>query len=292
MIRGGVYRFDRPATTGLGDRLAQYVQLATIAELWDITIVTRWDTTTHRSAEYPRDVADFVTLPDRLLFVVDPARYDALGSVVNTGAWFRPGFDFVPETSFWMLSKARLLPANTTWNVYKRAHRSTLAQVLPTEDFVGIALSGTNDTSDYVGVHLRRGDRGGPVHEIPDDLRRYLDSTPRSRWHRIVSDSETARKRACALVACLPDLPRVPHRLRALRDFFVLARATEVVVSQPTFPGWSSFSFMAASVGEVPLVACVHPARWEELSRACECHIAIRKRCERDWNASAHGVYV
>ena len=176
----------------------------------------------------------------------------------------------MPEASHWYLTRTASC-ATTPWESYAAAYRHVAASFRATARVHDNMLN-----TSFVGVHLHRGDRGGGA-EPHDDVVRYLSAEDA---HVVVSDSDEARRRLCATLRCLP-LPPVPRRQRALRDFFALTRATKIVQSQPTFPGWSSFSFVAASLSGVPLVTCNHPARFAEIRARCRCDVSGTLPCRR-----------
>lgn len=252
----------------MGDRLGQLAQLATIGRLLNLTVVTRWDQETRWGREYPENIHQYLRFPDSLRFVRDAAAAPRT-QLRNTGPSFRAGFDFVPEASHYYLVRDRILPRATPWASYAAAYRDVASQFRATA-----RVHARIPREPFVAVHLRRGDRGGEPRP-PDDLLRHLSPDER---HVVVSDSREARRRLCATIRCVP-LPPVPRRERALRDFIALTRATEIVQSQPTFPGWSSFSFVAASLSDVPLVTCSHPARLADIRHHCRRNVSGTRAC-------------
>ena len=98
-----VFSFPSPANGGLGDRFGQYVQLATLAILKCLTIVTKWNKIGGRSSEYTIDIHDYVRFPTHLLQFVDTVSSADLPVLNNAGVGYQEGFDHIPETSHRML---------------------------------------------------------------------------------------------------------------------------------------------------------------------------------------------
>ena len=117
--------FPHPANTGLGDRLGQYAQLATIGRLLNVTVVTRWTGGRCGAASTPSTYATFST-PDELRLDGDGGRR-AGTQRSTTGASFRPGFDLVPEASHRYLTRDGVLPRATPRESYAAAYRHVAA---------------------------------------------------------------------------------------------------------------------------------------------------------------------
>ena len=255
-----IVSFPSMADGGLGDRFGQALQLATIAKLRHLRIVIKWNTG-GRGREYPANIHEYVRFPPSLRFV--DAIPPELTPIRNAGPGYREGFDHIPETSHRMLLGASII--DSSMQKYMDAFRSASGHFR----FRKLRLL---PPQPYVAVHLRRGDRGGGA-DVPLDLRRYLT---RGKYV-VVSDSPDARRSLCALVECV-EMPSVLRHEVALRDFFTLARARYIIQSvkqRGELGGWSSFSYMASAIGQVPLVACVPPHTRLELARTyCQCNLS------------------
>lgn len=270
-----IFAFPNPANGGLGDRFGQYVQLATIAELRCLTIVTIWNTDGGRGNEYPNNIHDYVRFPPTLQFVLTVPR--SLPSLRNAGPGYEEGFDHIPETSYRMLLAASVI--NATLEEYMTAFKVAAASIWSRRRYI---LPGP----PYRAVHLRRGDRGDTT-SVPGDLARHLKG---SRYV-VVSDTKAAVHEICKNIICIKK-PRVNASEVALRDFFLLAGAEQIIQSirqTGRLGGWTSFSYMASAMGNVPLIACVPPhTRITLAQRYCRCNLSRVHSCNTAHIPTSH----
>eukprot|EP00316_Scyphosphaera_apsteinii_P004365 CAMPEP_0119306082 /NCGR_PEP_ID=MMETSP1333-20130426/6907_1 /TAXON_ID=418940 /ORGANISM="Scyphosphaera apsteinii, Strain RCC1455" /LENGTH=485 /DNA_ID=CAMNT_0007309299 /DNA_START=77 /DNA_END=1534 /DNA_ORIENTATION=+ len=260
--------------TGLGDRMATYLTAATVAQLLEATVLTRWPTADddtsdeeQRSTHYPSSIFEYLSLPPELSFEQDtqPKLGGAQVRVLHTAALpaFNWGFDLVPETMHKMLSKAGLI--KFSFKRYLQAYMRVVSSI----ELKHQRLLALLPPTPYVGVHARRGDLAKDNAETQHHdaylialLKSKVAQQPDARF-LVVSDNVTLRN---AVSAELPTenmvtLALVPEEEQPLLDFFALARSSLIVQSVPgddNFGGWSSFSYVASRIAGCPLEAYVN----------------------------------
>ena len=281
--RSSTWLFMRPSNRGLGDRFGQLIQFATIAKVSAVNVVTAWvsDDVTW-SLQLPSDINKYVRFPPELRVVSTRRlarlrqRYPAFR---NTGYGYSEGYDQLPETSYRMLHTSGVIHSRVSRNSYLKAHAEACAQTRLIVERLRLPM-------EYYALHLRRGDRtSGNAHDMLRAMH-YIHAHGLAFSHAwvVVSDTHSVIATACKRIKCVKHLPVVTTREIVLRDFFMLASSMRIVQSvQQTHEngGWSSYSYMASSIGDVDLVACVPPrTRVARIKRECNCTLSHFVPCQ------------
>lgn len=281
--RSNTWLFVRPSNRGLGDRFGQLIQFATIAKVGAVNVVTAWvDDDSKWSRQLPPDINQYVRFPPELRVVTIRRlvhlrrKYPAFR---NTGYGYREGYDQLPETSYHMLHTSGIIHPHVSRDSYLKAHTEACAQTRLIVERLRLPM-------DYYALHLRRGDRtSGHPHEMRRTIHYiHMHGLAFSHSWVVVSDTHSVIATACKRIKCVKHLPVVATREIVLRDFFMLASSRMIVQSvQQAYEdgGWSSFSYMAGSIGDIDLVACVPPrTRVARIKRECNCTLSHVVPCE------------
>ena len=88
-----------PVTSGLGDRIGNYLMFAMIAEIKNIYVYTYWDYTNSWGKLFPDDIFEFISFPNRLKFI-SKEEFNKLENSELKYRWIYHGFDYIPETIY------------------------------------------------------------------------------------------------------------------------------------------------------------------------------------------------
>lgn len=246
----------------------------------------------NRTGEYPADPTTCVHFPNSLRLIdtytlMKTEKYASYPQASPAGPGYQEGWDHIPETSFISLTRGGHFPKNTTFESFMSAMRLVSGQfkfLFPEllkldsydqkndqkfEQQPGIMYSDSSLAvhHKHTVIHLRRGDRGANA-TVPNDLAKILEESNKrdpDAKYVVISDSEKAKLMVCNIVKCFK-LPHCAPTVCPFRDFFLMVHAKQIiqsVIQTCDYPqcGWSAYSFVASTVGNVPLMTCAKRIR-------------------------------
>lgn len=233
--------------TGLGDRLGCYLIYALIGELKNTDIFTTWVYDSDRGKEYPDNIFDYISFPERLKFISDE-EYNNLNIPELNYRWVYHAFDYIPETVYKSLKKDRIISCNfdVMLNAYRKVSKELFyKKELPIEykERPGI-------------IHLRRDDKGSNVDHndrIINLVNKY--SSTIKKWI-ITSDSDIP----LLLLNNIPNLlyPKwsFDKKIKAIEEFFMYSHSSLIIQSvnfqkeiESMWSGWTGFSYIGFQIG-------------------------------------------
>ena len=273
--------------TGLGDRLCVLIRQLSLARALDCKVVTFWaQPVAHH--ERAKDRAVLTDIRKFLSFPNDLALEDDLASVSNSKGYVLPsmtrlrvngllwdhGFSLVPEIQHGLFQSIGLRVDRTDYLQHVedvcRSIRPRFHIPHPGEPFLALHLRRGGKTDSTVEVLNFETER-----QIGLALRRF----PHVGWIVFSDDDEAAMDyRAFITAAGGRVLPLSETLDTALAEMFQMSRAAGIIQSSPgsgSYGGWSSFSYVPALIGKVPVLACspikvLGPCRYHNYMRANE----------------------
>jgi hypothetical protein len=149
-----IYKHDS-VTSGLGDRIGLYLTLSTIAEINNIYIYVNWDIKSKWSQNYPIDINNYISFPDKLIFLNDSIYEESTRNMPNLKykyKWVEHGFDLVPETFYKSLLLDKII--NCDYKIFINVYRNNCRKI----KYKMVLPNGWQNR--YPMIHLRRGDKG------------------------------------------------------------------------------------------------------------------------------------
>lgn len=259
----GVYLYDRPICTGLGDRMGLIFTLAALARLENATVVFPWcedptpvlqRLTRHiprwRGYDYPRgELLLRFRIPEEIQVVANvTGAYDTLPRVRFEGVGLpaEQGLDAFPTTAWRTMRLGRVV---SSAEEFASAYREV------TRGFVVLTASlrpPQYPEGSYVALHLRGPDDNSYIPgegAFEDDFctGRVVRALQRKGWRivAITNNASWANEH-------LPDSLAIRAPSSAYDDMMLMANARGIV--QHAHNAWSSFSTVPAMARGIPII--------------------------------------
>ena len=233
----------RGVTTGLGDRLGNYLIFAMLGEIKKIDIYTTWIINNRWTSKYPDDIFDYISFPKRLKFVSEE-EFKKLRMPELKYRWVYHGFDYMPESIYKSLMEDKDI--NCTYDEMLEIYRKVSKELFYKKDL-------PIEFKDRPGIiHMRRGDKGNNnIHA--DEIINIVEKLKNNIQNWVItSDSPVSSKICDAIPNLLKPNWSDDIKIRTLEEFFSYSHSSIIIQSVGglgNYGGWSGFSYVPFQLG-------------------------------------------
>lgn len=238
-------------STGLGDRLGNYLIYAMIGEILNKDIYTTWiyeeNSYSERGSQYPDDIHEYISFPKRLKFLTKD-EFNNFNVPFLHYTWIYHGFDYIPETIYRSLKEDGII--NISFDEMINIYRKVCGELYYKKDLP------INFNKNIGIIHLRRGDKGNNTDHNKRILKlvNYFDDKV-NNWI-ITSDSKISNNLINKINKLIYPKWSDDIRKKTLEIFFTFSHCSIIIQSvnlqknhNSTWSGWAGFSYIPFQLG-------------------------------------------
>jgi hypothetical protein len=238
-------------SSGLGDRLGNYLMYATIGEIKNVDVYTTWiyeeKSYGQRGTQYPDDIFEYISFPKRLKFVSS----EELNKLNLPGLgykWIYHGFDYIPETLYKSMSNENAM--NYTFEEFIEIYRKVCKELFYKKE---LPFKINEDTGI---IHIRRGDKGNNVSHTDKILNLVNKYNNDVHGWIITSDEKISEEISKNILNLISVNWSTDEKIKVLEEFFVYTQCSIIIQSvnfqknhPSTWSGWAGYSYVALQLG-------------------------------------------
>jgi hypothetical protein len=238
-------------SSGLGDRLGNYLIYATIGEIKNIDIYTEWmyeeKSVGDRGSQYPYNINEYIAFPKRLIFVSNE-ELKKLNLPWLNYRWIYHGFDYIPETIYKSLYEDNDIMC--TFDEFIKIYRGVCKELFYKKE-LPIKIN-----ECYGIIHIRRGDKGNNVCHT-DKIIKLVNKFNQQVKNWIITSDENIPQQLSTNIQNL-FLPNwsTNDKIRVLEEFFTYSYCSIIIQSvnfqyncETAWSGWAGYSYVAFQLG-------------------------------------------